>query len=58
MNRLYFKQALHKQGKATADHTTLLLNCFTRLDKTDQVRNFVMNFRNPSYQIFIDFVHI
>lgn len=32
-------KALHKQGKATADHTTLLLNCFTRLDKTDQVCN-------------------
>lgn len=32
-------QALHKKGKATADHTTLLLNCFTRLDKTHQVRD-------------------
>lgn len=35
--KLHLFQALHKQGKATADHTTLLLNCFTRLDKTNHV---------------------
>lgn len=32
-----YLEALHKQGQATADHTTLLLNCFTRLDFTDKV---------------------
>lgn len=32
-----YLESLHKRGVATANHTTLLLNCFTRLGKTDQV---------------------
>ncbi|XP_053694260.1 vacuolar protein sorting-associated protein 11 homolog [Sabethes cyaneus] len=38
-----YLQAIHKSGRASADHTTLLLNCFTRLDRTEQLRQFLEN---------------
>ncbi|EAT44793.1 AAEL003887-PA [Aedes aegypti] len=38
-----YLQAIHKSGRATADHTTLLLNCFTRLDRTEQLKQFLEN---------------
>lgn len=38
-----YLQAMHKSGRATADHTTLLLNCFTRLDRTEQLKQFLEN---------------
>lgn len=31
-----YLEALHKQGQATEDHTTLLLNCYTKLNNTGQ----------------------
>ncbi|KAG8258028.1 Vacuolar protein sorting-associated protein 11 [Homalodisca vitripennis] len=37
-----YLQALHKQGAATADHTTLLLNCYTKLNKIDKFKEFIM----------------
>lgn len=41
-----YLQALHKQGHATEDHTTLLLNCYTKLNNTvgqsDSLKEFVM----------------
>ncbi|XP_014209287.1 vacuolar protein sorting-associated protein 11 homolog, partial [Copidosoma floridanum] len=37
-----YLQALHKQGQATEDHTTLLLNCYTKLNHTDQLKEFIM----------------
>lgn len=49
-----YLQALHKQGKATPDHTTLLLNCFTRLDKTDQLKEFLSNDKNPDLMFDLD----
>lgn len=41
-NLTTYLQALHKQGHATEDHTTLLLNCYTKLDKTDKLKEFIM----------------
>ncbi|XP_053681436.1 vacuolar protein sorting-associated protein 11 homolog [Anopheles nili] len=38
-----YLQTIHAQGRATADHTTLLLNCFTRLDRTTQLKEFLKN---------------
>ncbi|XP_055550391.1 vacuolar protein sorting-associated protein 11 homolog [Wyeomyia smithii] len=38
-----YLQAIHKSGRASADHTTLLLNCFTRLDRTEQLQQFLEN---------------
>ncbi|XP_054266657.1 vacuolar protein sorting-associated protein 11 homolog isoform X1 [Macrosteles quadrilineatus] len=37
-----YLQVLHKQGVATADHTTLLLNCYTKLNKIDKFKEFIM----------------
>lgn len=36
-----YLKALHAAGVATANHTTLLLNCFTRLNRTDQLQDFL-----------------
>ncbi|KAF4524978.1 hypothetical protein B566_EDAN011906 [Ephemera danica] len=37
-----YLQALHKQGLAREDHTTLLLNCYTKLNRTDKLREFLL----------------
>ena len=34
-------QSLHEQGEANADHTTLLLNCYTKLKAIDELDKFV-----------------
>lgn len=36
-----YLQALHTRGLANADHTTLLLNCFTKLHDTDALDRFI-----------------
>ncbi|XP_017782805.1 PREDICTED: vacuolar protein sorting-associated protein 11 homolog [Nicrophorus vespilloides] len=41
-NLTAYLQALHKQGQATEDHTTLLLNCFTKLNKTSNLKEFIL----------------
>ena len=38
-----YLQALHKVGRASKDHTTLLLNCYTKLKHTDKLDEFIMN---------------
>ncbi|XP_066259666.1 vacuolar protein sorting-associated protein 11 homolog [Euwallacea similis] len=44
---IVYLQALHKQGQATEDHTTLLLNCYTKLNnavgQTDSLRDFILS---------------
>ncbi|XP_042231236.1 vacuolar protein sorting-associated protein 11 homolog isoform X2 [Homarus americanus] len=42
-NLTTYLQALHKSGSATADHTSLLLNCYTRLRDTQQLDEFIMS---------------
>lgn len=41
-----YLQALHRQGQATEDHTTLLLNCYTKLNSTigqsDSLKEFIL----------------
>lgn len=37
-----YLQALHKMGQASEDHTTLLLNCFTKLNKNDNLKEFIL----------------
>ncbi|GAB0087828.1 Vacuolar protein sorting-associated protein 11 homolog [Sergentomyia squamirostris] len=49
-----YLQHLHKLGHATADHTTLLLNCFTRLDQTDNLKEFLSNDANPDLIFDLD----
>lgn len=41
-NLTAYLQALHKQQLATVDHTTLLLNCYTKLKMVDQLDEFIM----------------
>ncbi|XP_015430212.1 PREDICTED: vacuolar protein sorting-associated protein 11 homolog [Dufourea novaeangliae] len=41
-NLTTYLQALHKNGQATGDHTTLLLNCYTKLNHTDKLKEFIM----------------
>lgn len=36
-----YLKALHERGVATANHTTLLLNCFTPQNKSDQLEKFL-----------------
>lgn len=35
------RQCLHERGEANADHTTLLLNCYTKLKAIDELNKFV-----------------
>lgn len=37
-----YLQALHKHGKANENHTTLLLNCYTKLDHRDKLKEFIL----------------
>ncbi|KAL0275277.1 UNVERIFIED_CONTAM: hypothetical protein PYX00_003181 [Menopon gallinae] len=37
-----YLQALHRAGLADGDHTTLLLNCYTKLGRTTDLKNFIM----------------
>lgn len=41
-NLTTYLQALHKQGQASGDHTTLLLNCYTKLNHTEKLKEFIM----------------
>ncbi|XP_012258670.2 vacuolar protein sorting-associated protein 11 homolog [Athalia rosae] len=41
-NLTTYLQVLHKQGQATEDHTTLLLNCYTKLNHTNKLKEFIM----------------
>ncbi|XP_030768032.1 vacuolar protein sorting-associated protein 11 homolog [Sitophilus oryzae] len=42
-----YLQALHRQGQATEDHTTLLLNCYTKLNnavgQSDSLKEFILS---------------
>ena len=37
-----YLQALHRAGFADEDHTTLLLNCYIKLGRTTDLKNFIM----------------
>lgn len=37
-----YLQNIHKQGQATEDHTTLLLNCYTKLNKPENLKEFIL----------------
>jgi hypothetical protein len=46
-----YLQNIHKEGKASTDHTTLLLNCFTRLDRISELRTFLENYKQNHFDI-------
>lgn len=37
-----YLQALHRKGLATGDHTTLLLNCYIKLGRATDLKDFIM----------------
>ncbi|XP_065218314.1 vacuolar protein sorting-associated protein 11 homolog [Planococcus citri] len=41
-NLIRYLSALHKQGLATGDHTTLLLNCYTKLNDIHKLKEFIL----------------
>jgi len=41
-NLTKYLQALHKEQKATEEHTTLLLNCYTKLKDVSKLDEFIM----------------
>uniref|UniRef100_H2ZAB8 Vacuolar protein sorting-associated protein 11 homolog n=1 Tax=Ciona savignyi TaxID=51511 RepID=H2ZAB8_CIOSA len=41
-NLTFYLQAMHERGLANEDHTTLLLNCFTKLKDVDNLNKFIM----------------
>lgn len=40
-NLTTYLEALHAKTKATSNHTTLLLNCYTKLRQTEKLRKFI-----------------
>lgn len=46
-----YLQSVHKEGKASTDHTTLLLNCFTRLDRIAELKVFLDNYKQNNFDI-------
>jgi hypothetical protein len=48
-NLTSYLQALHEQGVANADHTTLLLNCYTKLKDTERLDAFIKVLVGPLY---------
>lgn len=40
-NLIEYLEELHEQGKATSDHTTLLLNCYAKLKDLDKLEAFI-----------------
>lgn len=46
-----YLQSVHKEGKASTDHTTLLLNCFTRLDRIAELKAFLENYKQNNFDI-------
>jgi len=40
-NLIDYLEELHEHGKATADHTTLLLNCYAKLKDTEKLDTFI-----------------
>lgn len=36
-----YLEVLHARGKANSHHTTILLNCYTRLAAHDKIRGFI-----------------
>lgn len=50
-NLTAYLQALHKQGLANTDHTTLLLNCYTKLKDVSMLDEFIMTDRELNFDV-------
>lgn len=45
-NLIEYLEELHDHGKATVDHTTLLLNCYAKLKNTEKLETFIKSGTN------------
>ena len=45
-NLIEYLEELHDHGKATVDHTTLLLNCYAKLKDTEKLETFIKSGNN------------
>jgi len=50
-NLTSYLQALHEAGLANSDHTTLLLNCYTKLKNEDSLNQFIKSEKNVSFDV-------
>ena len=50
-NLTTYLQALHKAGLASADHTTLLLNCYTKLKDVQHLDEFINQDKNIRFNV-------
>ena len=53
-NLTVYLQELHKVGRASKDHTTLLLNCYTKLKNKDKLDEFIMNKEGVVFNFDVD----
>uniref|UniRef100_A0A3P9HPB0 Vacuolar protein sorting-associated protein 11 homolog n=1 Tax=Oryzias latipes TaxID=8090 RepID=A0A3P9HPB0_ORYLA len=50
-NLTAYLQALHRKSLANADHTTLLLNCYTKLKDSSKLEEFIKNYQEGLHYI-------
>lgn len=50
-NLTSYLQALHEAGLANSDHTTLLLNCYTKLKNEDSLDQFIKSEKNVTFDV-------
>lgn len=50
-NLTEYLQALHEKGLANTDHTTLLLNCYTKLKAVDKLNGFIQTDKELNFDV-------
>eukprot|EP00118_Oscarella_pearsei_P021494 m.241535 g.241535 ORF g.241535 m.241535 type:complete len:421 (+) comp40206_c0_seq26:703-1965(+) len=50
-NLTVYLEALHEQSLATTDHTTLLLNCYTKLKNVEKLDGFIRSGKDFSFDV-------
>ena len=50
-NLTEYLQALHEKGHANTDHTTLLLNCYTKLKAVDKLNGFITTDKELNFDV-------
>ena len=50
-NLIEYLEELHDHEKATADHTTLLLNCYAKLKDTSKLDSFIKTPGEPKFDL-------
>lgn len=53
-NLTAYMEAIHEQGKANADHTTLLINCYTKLKESEKLKSFIQSDEEGTHHLKFD----